>query len=167
MTHRIVPIAEEHIAGFRLALDSVAREKRYLAFLEAPPYETTRDFVLDNIKAGQTQFVAIADGRVVGWCDVLRKQRPALRHCGILGLGIVAPYRRGGIGTALIEAALADAKAKGLTRIELDVRVDNERAKRLYERFGFVVEGLRRRQMRIDGAYIDAYQMAVLYDDPA
>lgn len=39
MTFRAVPIAEEHIAGFRAALDGVARERRFLIFLEAPPYE--------------------------------------------------------------------------------------------------------------------------------
>jgi RimJ/RimL family protein N-acetyltransferase len=164
MTHRIVPIAETHIAGFRAALDSVARERRYLAFLEAPPLETTRDFVLDNLKAGQSQFVALADGRVVGWCDVLRKERPALRHAGVLGIGIVAAYRGAGIGAALIEATLADARKKGLTRIELDVRCDNERAQRLYVRFGFSIEGRLRRQMLIDGVYHDVFRMAVLYD---
>jgi hypothetical protein len=34
-----MPIAEAHISGFRAALDSVARELRFLAFLEAPPLE--------------------------------------------------------------------------------------------------------------------------------
>jgi hypothetical protein len=38
----IISIAEEHIPGFRDALDVVAREKKFLAFLEAPPLEDTR-----------------------------------------------------------------------------------------------------------------------------
>ena len=39
LTYHIVPIAEAHIAGFRDAVDVVARESKYLAFLEAPPLE--------------------------------------------------------------------------------------------------------------------------------
>ncbi len=44
----IVPIEESHIDGFHRALDFVARERRYLAYLEAPPPERTRAFVLDH-----------------------------------------------------------------------------------------------------------------------
>jgi hypothetical protein len=58
----IVPIAQGHIEGFHRALDIVARERRYLAFLEAPPIEATRAFVLDNIKRGHPQFVAVTAG---------------------------------------------------------------------------------------------------------
>src|SRR4030095_12783639 len=137
MTHRIVPIAEEYIEGFRAALDSVARERRFLAFLEAPPLESVRDFVLENIRSGQLQFIASADDKVVGWCDVSPKPRPVFRHSGILGIGVTKPYRGRGIGTALIGTTLEAARAKGLTRIELTVRTDNDRAKALYERFGF------------------------------
>jgi len=50
MTYQIVPIAEEHISGFRAAVDVVARESKYLAFLEAPPSEETRRFVRRNIE---------------------------------------------------------------------------------------------------------------------
>ena len=44
----ICPIAEEYIEGFHRCLDNVARERRYLGFLQAPPLESTRGFVLSN-----------------------------------------------------------------------------------------------------------------------
>lgn len=164
MNHRVVAIAEEHIDGFRAALDSVAREHRFLALLEAPPLEAVREFVRENIRSGHPQFVALAEGMVVGWCDVVPKARPALRHSGVLGMGVVGTHRGRGIGTALIDATLKAARAGGLARIELTVRTDNDRAKALYERFGFVVEGVCRRHMRIHGAYQDSFLMATLYD---
>ncbi len=37
----IEPIREAHIEGFHQALDTVSRERRYLAFLEAPPLDST------------------------------------------------------------------------------------------------------------------------------
>jgi uncharacterized protein (DUF433 family)/RimJ/RimL family protein N-acetyltransferase len=62
----IVPIEERHIEGFHRALDFVARERRYLAFLEAPPLESTRAWLLDNIRRGPPQFVALSAGELVG-----------------------------------------------------------------------------------------------------
>lgn len=161
---RILPIAEEHIAGFREVLDTVARERRYLAFLEAPSAEETAAFVRRNIRKGYPQFVALVDGGVVGWCDILPIDRPVKSHGGVLGLGILPEHRGRGIGTALIEAALAGARACGLTRVELVVRQRNARAIALYERLGFAHEGAKRNAVRIDGAYEDAICMALLLE---
>ena len=49
MNYQIVPITEAHIDDFWSAVDSVARERKYLAFLEGPPIQMTKDFVLGNI----------------------------------------------------------------------------------------------------------------------
>ena len=92
------------------------------------------------------------------------KQLDAYAHCGVLGMGVVAAHRGRGIGCALMQATLDDARAKGFTRIELTVRTDNERAKRLYKKFDFVVEGLGRRHMRVRGKYYDCHFMALLFD---
>ena len=160
----VVPIAQEHVEGFRAALDSVAREQRYLAMLEAPPMEEVTRFVKEGIASGMPQMVAIADGRIVGWCDVWRKPRATLKHSGVLGMGVLERHRGRGIGKALMGAALQAAKEKGFSRVELTVRVDNPRAKKLYEQFGFAEEGLCKRHMCINGEYADSYLMAVLYD---
>lgn len=42
------------------------------------------------------------------------------------------------------------------------MRADNPNAKALYERVGFVTEGLQRRAFCIDAEYYDAYAMALL-----
>ena len=162
---RIVPIDEAHIESFHAALDSVAREHQYLAFLEAPPLASVRDFVLGNIRAGNPQLVAIVDGRVIGWCDVLPKDRPTRRHSGVLGIGLIEPFRGHRIGSALMTATIEAAWRKGLTRIELTVRTDNARAQRLYEKLGFMVEGCLRHDMLIDGEYVDALLMAQLKEN--
>ena len=158
----IVPISEQHIEGFRAAVDSVARERRYLALLEAPPEADTRKYVRDNIAGGAPHFVAVADGKVVGWCDVAVRPRLTQQHSGILGMGVIRDHRGKGIGRSLMQATLAAAKASGIRRIELTVRVDNEPAKHLYESFGFVTEGLCKRHMCIDDRFIDSWLMALL-----
>jgi ribosomal protein S18 acetylase RimI-like enzyme len=160
----IVPIAQGHIDGFHRALDIVARERRYLAFLEAPPIESTRAFVLDNIKRGSPQFVAVsAAGEVVGWCDVTPLDRPSLAHRGVLGMGLLPQYRGHGIGTRLIQSALVAARAFGLRRVELTVREHNTGAFELYKKTGFEIEGVQRDASLVDGVYEKLMCMAVVF----
>lgn len=162
MTYRVVPIADHHIDGFHAVFDSVAREHLYLAFLEAPPLETTRAFVLTNIRENHPQFVAEVSDAVVGWCDIIRGDRPVFRHCGFLGIGLLAQYRGLGIGRALMTATIETAFSRGITRIELTVRADNIRAISLYESLGFVTEGHLRHHMLVDGQFHDSLVMSLI-----
>ena len=160
---RIVPIGREHLAGFHAALDRVAREGRYLAMLQAPPFARTRRFVLESLRDGAIHFVALAeDETVVGWCDLRPKAAATLRHSAVLGMGVVEEFRGRRIGTQLLAIALAGADARGLRRAELVVRADNHAAIALYRRFGFVEEGRCRQYLRVQGEDHDALLMARL-----
>lgn len=161
--YRIVPIDESHIRGFHASLDEVAREHRYLAFLEAPPFADAEAFVRENIAKHHPQFVALVEDRVVGWCDATPMQRPVFAHRAVLGMGIVAAFRGRGIGRALIETTLAATKARGIERVDLEVREDNLPAIALYRAVGFVVEGSSKRAFRVDGHYFDLLAMGLLF----
>ena len=162
MTVSIVPITPEHIEGFNRAVDIVARERLYLAFLEGFPLESSRAFVLDGIARGHAQMVAVANGDVVGWCDVTPKSRAVHGHVGVLGMGVLPQFRGQGVGRQLIEATLAAAWATGLTRIELTVHGDNDRAIALYRKVGFETEGEQRDAVLIDGQYKSLLMMAIV-----
>ena len=159
----IHPIAEEHIASFRECLDAVSRERRYLAFLEARPLLAIREFVLNNLRTGNPQFVALKDNRVIGWCDVCRMDRPVYAHVGVLGMGILKEFREQGLGRRLILATLERAREAGIERVELTVYASNQRAVRLYESIGFAHEGIKRKGRKLDGVYEDVLMMAKLY----
>jgi ribosomal protein S18 acetylase RimI-like enzyme len=155
-------ICEEDIPGFREVLDIVARERRYLALVEAPLLESVKGFVGGVIKAGHAQFVALDEGRVVGWCDVLPGEAAAgTAHIGRLGTGVLPDYRGQGIGRRLLEAAIARARERGLEKIELTVYSSNHRAIGLYRKAGFVEEGRRIRGRFLDGIYDDVLLMAL------
>jgi RimJ/RimL family protein N-acetyltransferase len=159
----IVPIEESHIEGFHRALDIVARERRYLAFLEGPPLEGTRAFALGHIKRGDPLFVAVAKGEVIGWCDITVKERPIYAHSGVLGMGLLPPFRGQGIGAGLIQQSLAAARTFGFHRVELTVRENNTNAMELYRKVGFRIEGTLRDAVQVDGVYEDMILMAVLF----
>ena len=158
----IIPTSPEQIESFHRALDVVARERKYLALLEAPPLTHVREFVMDLIQRGGLQFVAAVEDEVVGWCDIQRHGIASRAHRGTLGMGIVPAYRGRGLGLRLIQAALAQAWAARFVRVELDVHADNARAIALYEKVGFIREGVARAAVFIDGEYRDAINMAIV-----
>jgi ribosomal protein S18 acetylase RimI-like enzyme len=157
----IAPLREEHFAQLRGVLDAVAREGRYLVFLKAPAVEDTLAFYRSIIERDCPHFVALAAERVVGWCDVLPTHGESRAHVGILGIGLLPEFRGCGNGAALMAAAIDRAWEKGFTRIELTVRADNVRAKRLYERFEFLLEGTHRGAFRVAGEYFDSFSMGL------
>jgi L-phenylalanine/L-methionine N-acetyltransferase len=100
----------------------------------------------------------------------LFQSHPSLRraHARGLALTVAAGWQGQGIGHQLMQAAIdwADAWAHVL-RIELTVFADNARAIALYERHGFVREGLMQAYALRAGAYVDALAMARLHPKPA
>ena len=158
---QITRISEEHVESFHRCLDSVARERRYLGLVKAPPLESTRDFVLSNIRNNIPQYVAVEENKVVGWCDIAPNKGEGFTHCGTLGMGVLSDHRGKGIGTRLIEDALYAAKEFGFERVELEVYVSNVSAVKLYETRGFKYEGVKRKARKLDGKYDDILIMAL------
>jgi len=163
---QILPATEEHIASFRECLDSVARERKYIGFVEAPSLEMVRDFVRSNfIHGNSVQFVAVADHAVIGWCDILIGALPGFTHAGCLGMGVKQGFRGAGIGKKLLAAALNKAREKNAERIELEVFASNKIALRLYEKAGFVIEGVKQKARKLDGVHDDVVCMALLFNE--
>lgn len=162
MNSSITPLAEPHFNELHAVLDAVAREKRFLALTQAPPLAETIAFFRQNLDHDRPHFVALIDGAVVGWCDVLPVFRQSRAHIGVLGIGLLPSARHRGLGRQLMVAAIDKAWRQGLTRIELTVRADNPNARTLYERLGFQHEGVQRQAFRVDGQFIDSHAMALL-----
>ncbi|MGO8953270.1 MAG: ribosomal protein S18-alanine N-acetyltransferase [Rhodomicrobium sp.] len=57
----------------------------------------------------------------------------------ILSIAVAKETRRRGIGSSLMEAAIAACQKKLISRIYLEVAEGNAAARRLYEKFGFLV----------------------------
>lgn len=157
----IVPVSKGHSKSLHECFESVARERRYLGRVQAPPLEETEKFVRACLERHTPYFVALDGERVVGWCNIVANEGEGFTHRGTLGMGVLSGYRGKGIGTSLIDRTIEAARAAGLERVELAVFASNLPAIKLYEKTGFVTEGVKKRARKIDGAYDDIVQMAL------
>ena len=107
-----------------------------------------------------SQYVVLEGEKVVGWADIIPMSHPTMKHVGGLGMGVVANYRNQGIGGKLLTSVMQHAWDSGLKRLELEVFADNQAAIHLYEKHGYVQEGVKRYARLIDGTYQDIVVMA-------
>jgi putative acetyltransferase len=118
---------------------------------------------LANPDPGVYNLVAVAEGKVIGSLGLHTSSRPRKKHVGYIGIGVHDEWQGKGVGTALLKAAVEMADHwLNLTRLELEVYTDNEAAIHLYEKFGFELEGTKRKDAFRDGRYVDSHVMARL-----
>lgn len=99
--------------------------------------------------------------KIVGEIDITIKNFARIKHNGFLTMGIVPDYQGIGLGTALMKEALAWANEHGILRLELSVFKSNIVAQHLYQKFGFVVEGVRKNYLKnSDSTWSDDLMMA-------
>lgn len=113
---------------------------------------------------GVYNLVAVVEDRVVGMISLLTNPKnPRRQHAALLGMSVHEQWQGQGVGSALVEAVidLAD-NWLDLSRLELEVYTDNERAIRLYERQGFEREGILREYAYRNGQFVDVLYMARL-----
>ena len=112
--------------------------------------------------ASRYYIVADDDGVIAGYGGLLAQPGG---QADVLTLA-VAEHRWGeGIGGALLDGLLTEAGRRGCMEIFLEVRVDNERAQRLYRRRGFTDIGIRRAYYQPSGT--DALVMRLIQEPPA
>ncbi|WP_298460106.1 GNAT family N-acetyltransferase [uncultured Cellulomonas sp.] len=133
---------------------------------EADPHldEPTRRWYETRADAGDRLDLALVDratDRCVGEV-VLNHWEPENQSCNFRIL--VGPLGRDrGLGSEATRLVLTHAfTATDLYRVELGVYTVNPRARHVYERAGFVVEGVRRAALVFDGERVDEVMMAAL-----
>ena len=95
---------------------------------------------------------AFVDGKLCAYVGLDRETRTKNRHKATLVGMYVEPGAGGrGVGRALVEALLAEARADGLELIVLTVTEGNDKAVALYERCGFRSFGVEPHAIKVDG----------------
>ena len=130
----------------------------YMVFLPSMRVDAMENRIR-NLAQNQFEFVAEYDGEVVGFVGLT--QSPGRDALGDLFIGVDSEYHNKGIGKALLTKMLdlADNWLM-LERVELGVLETNPRAKVLYEKFGFIEEGVKVGNLKAHGNFVNEIMMS-------
>ena len=151
----------DRVDSFLSSGTSVCLEEQFLSNTTGFSESTTLRFVQDIIDSAETQFYAISDENVVGWCDILQKSQELHSHIGVLGMGVIKAFRGQGIGAQLIKQSFSHARDRGIEKVECEVYQSNERAQTFYKKIGFFPEGVRHKGKKHNGVYEDVILMGL------
>ena len=115
--------------------------------------------IIDDSKTAM--IAAFINGQLVANVGLSKvAPREKYLHRTELGISIIKDYWGLGLGTAMMQAAIAAAKAMGYEQLELEVVTENLRVVALYQRFGFETFGVREHSFKFrDGSYCSEYLM--------
>ena len=135
---------------------------RYKEEWEGVTVEGEEDWIR-NARESKNSFVLICrvDNEIAGICDVTFKTGMKTCHKASVGIGLLKKYWNMGIGSAMFrELIKAATERDGIDFMELEFTKGNERAKALYEKFGFEIVSERPKAYKLkDGTYQDLVYM--------
>lgn len=127
---------------------------------EETRYESWRRAV--DLPGWERCWGAFEGDRVVGHVDLTGGLLYSVLHRARLGIGVERAYRSRGLGSSLLQYAIAWAqRTPELSWIDLSVFGHNERARHLYERHGFRQIGRTEDAYRLQGQAIDDIHMSL------
>ena len=146
---------------------AIAREKIYtMTEVDEIPSDVSEEVKWIEEYLNNTNnllLVAETDRKLIGVCDFKAGSRKRISHTGYLGLGVAKEFRGVGIGEFLLSILIEWAKAhERIEKVCLTVHHGNDRAQALYKKFGFVEEGVKRRDVKYsEQKYVDSILMAL------
>lgn len=121
------------------------------------PFPWTRGNFADSLAAGHGAWLALEDGRMIGYAVMMR----VVDEAHLFNISVLPELQRGGRGSALLIHIFDLARTQGANRMLLEVRLGNISGQALYRRHGFVEIGRRRDYYPAhDGCREDAIVMA-------
>ncbi|QLY82312.1 GNAT family N-acetyltransferase [Clostridium intestinale] len=141
------------------------KETKYMLFEpdERPKNLNLINNLIQNSLEGKNLLLVAEDGEeIVGFISAQRGTLNRVKHTAYIVAGIRKEFQGKGIGKEFFKRLDQWAKDKEIARLELTVMCPNTVAKNLYEKNGFVVEGVKKNSMIVDGEYVDAFYMAKL-----
>jgi putative acetyltransferase len=117
-----------------------------------------------ELKSGGDLLVEEIGEEIVGVCKIIRKTG-RLRHSVYIGsLAINYKYQNQGMGKKFFSNIIERLKKEDITRIELFVAADNNKAIKFFKSFGFIIEGTHKNFFSREGSdqLFAEYSMALI-----
>lgn len=139
-------------------MNEIGGESPYLSFgkggYHRDPEGVARMIMEFSSTDNQLFLLAWLETTLIGALTLEASQRSRIRHRAELSITVSREFWSRGVAGLLISDCLEFVKGgRRIKKIELQVREDNERALRLYRRFGFEVEGILSRAIFTEGKF--------------
>ena len=105
--------------------------------------------------------LALDGDKVVGNAIVERNRVIRYHHRAEISITVIKEYWGRGIGSKLMEMMIDFANGAGIEILYLEVRADNDRAIKLYKKYGFCEIGIYESFFKINNIYYDAQLMTL------
>ncbi len=154
-------ITENDIPQVAAVINSVAEERLYIANEGIKDIKLFKKHLWEQIQSGYWIFmVAELDGKIVGDFNLQIGSPSNRKHTAYIASLLIKEYRNLGIGSAMIQIATEKAKENNMEKLCLSVFSSNIGAINFYKKCGFEMEGVLKKQFKIDGKYVDEVYMA-------
>lgn len=156
----------EEIKDFWQFLNTLDIETKYMMYEPGERNQNThiselkKDIQNNVIEGPDFLQIAVEHDEIIGYIRAEKGKFKRTFHTAYIVVGVLENHRGKGIGTRFFQNLDLWAKASGIVRLELTVECCNDTAKRLYEKNGFKVEGIREKSMFVDGSFADEFYMA-------
>jgi GNAT superfamily N-acetyltransferase len=151
----LVALRRQALAGHPLSFGSSLTDDRLSLEFARNSLATTEE--------EKAIFGAFAGDALIGMVGIVRSVRIKQRHrADVWGMYVAPEARGGGLGRALLGAAIARARIwSGLRQVHLAVTESSPVARTLYESMGFQCWGLEPRALGWEGRFVDEFHMAL------
>lgn len=139
------PYIPKSTSEFRMSLEQ--EEAWIQSFLDAP---------------NSLLLVAEFENQLIGNIDLTGNKRQVMQHNTLVGMGMLLEWRYQGLGSALMQAAIAWAKSNPiLENLQLEVYAENLAGINLYQKMGFTQVGIIPNLFKENGKYCDSIIMSL------
>lgn len=157
------PVIESDAIDIIQAVQSIIESGVYIQKERPRTEEEEIDFIREVNEKDHMYMAAVLDGRAVGIARVLRGELEMKRHTGLFRTWLTNSAQGQGLGKEMIAYTLDWCRYHKLHKLCLTVFSSNEIAIKLYEKKGFVVEGIQKEQAILNGKYEDEWHMAYFF----
>lgn len=154
--------AEMLLNSIKTASNETEFLSRIIEDWETVTVESEEKFINNVRESRNTLFIACyVDGVIAGNCDITFKTGSKTSHIATVGIALQKKYWNIGIGSAMFNELMKAAEEhKGTEIVDLEMIEGNNRAKALYEKFGFEVISVKPKIFKLkDGTYQNVIYM--------
>jgi RimJ/RimL family protein N-acetyltransferase len=157
------PATTDDAAQIVKAVENILKIGSYIQKESARTVNEEKNFIKEMKKLDNMYVTVELENKIVGIARVIRGELEMKRHTGLFRTWLIESAQGNGIGSQIMDYTLDWCRNHGLHKLCLTVFASNDLAFKLYERYGFIQEGIQKEQVKVNGQYDDEIFMAYFF----